>query len=98
MHSGRIGPGLENVWMKWTIWTTTEPLPPGQATKAQGYSRWGSDLKKKASADSLRVIGRWMECRQKLRGPPLLPDLGLALGQKDHYWQSCLARQKKNNR
>src|SRR6218665_2923162 len=32
--------------MKWTIWTTTEPLPPGQATKAQGYSRWGSDLKK----------------------------------------------------
>ena len=32
--------------MKWTIWTTTEPLQPGQVTKAQGYSRWGSDLQK----------------------------------------------------
>src|SRR6218665_59091 len=31
--------------MKWTIWTSTGPLPPGQATKAQGYSRMGSDLK-----------------------------------------------------
>ena len=47
-HSCRIGPRLENIWMKWTIWTTTEPLPPRQATKAHGYSRWGSDLNKKS--------------------------------------------------